>query len=465
MLYRSGTSDWQPVRVDTTDREMVVVADDQTFSSPLVTYANGEHDPYTTLAAIAQAMQQNGLDLRGCANCQRFRFSGMARQMSGGKAGYCGLVGFRNSRGIVRMDHDCGEHLPAANWPDDLAALAQEQIELAAREPAPRRGAAFEGAMLGLAIGDALGFPAEFRRRAEILRAFGPHGINDFVAVDDPAWAPVPMVLGAKHPPGSYSDDTQMTLAVAESLVAVGRAEVDELMPVMAEKFVAWSRSPDNNRAPGNTCLTGCENLAQGAPWRTAGVADSKGCGSAMRVAPIGLVYWREPARLLEMARASSLLTHGHDAAVEGAAAAALLVALALEKKTPQAMYDALLAECAPRSSDFRACLEKLPQLLSTDPEIALSHRGLGEAWVAEEAVVSALYCFWRSPEDFPQTVLTAVNTDGDSDSIACIAGGISGAFNGRDAIPATWREKVENGSRIGQLARDLETLSMKPPR
>lgn len=319
---------------------------------------------------------------------------------------------------------------------------------------------AFQGAMLGLAIGDALAYPCEFRGRATILAAFGPAGVTDMVALHDPRWPERPIILGRRHPAGTYTDDTQMTIAVAlaltEAAPAAGGADIEAIMQAMAARFVAWSRAEDNDRAPGHTCMTACERLAEGVPWREAGVADSKGCGSAMRVAPIGLRFHRDHGRLLEVARASSLLTHGHDAAIEGAAAAALLVALAVERASPEEMYRAVADACCPRSADFAACWARLPALLDAPPEVALSEQGLGEGWVAEEAVASALYCVWRTPDDVRQTILTAANTDGDSDSIACIAGGISGARNGALAIPASWRETVENAAMLVELADAL---------
>lgn len=328
------------------------------------------------------------------------------------------------------------------------------------------RDSAFRGAMLGLAIGDALAYPCEFRSRATILAAFGPAGVTDMVALHDPRWPERPIILGRRHPAGTYTDDTQMTIAVAEALIeaaprpAAGGADVEAIMQAMAARFVAWSRAEDNDRAPGHTSMTGCERLADGVHWRESGVADSKGCGSAMRVAPIGLRFHRDHDQLLEVARASCLPTHGHDAALEGAAAAALLVALSLERASPEEMYRAVADACCPRSADFAACWAKLPALLDAPPEVALSEAGLGEGWVAEEAVASALYCVWRTPDDVRQTILTAANTDGDSDSIACIAGGISGARNGVEAIPTSWRETVENASRLVELADALRAAS-----
>ncbi|MEM9492815.1 MAG: ADP-ribosylglycohydrolase family protein, partial [Myxococcota bacterium] len=142
-------------------------------------------------------------------------------------------------------------------------------------------------------------------------------------------------------------------------------------------------------------------------------------------------------------------------------AAAALLVCRASAGLGPQAMYEAGARDCSPRSADFAACWSKLFELRHQPPELALSEAGLGEAWVAEEAVASALYCVWRSPGDFRQTVLTAANTDGDSDSIACIAGGISGALNGIESIPAPWIEQIENADMLRDLADRLLALAL----
>lgn len=380
--------------------------------------------------------------------------------MSGGTAGSCGLVGFRDTSRAVSITHGCGEFREVTGWPHDDAASWSARLTLGSA-PRPSRVDAFEGCLLGLAIGDAFGYPCEFRTREIILESFGEEGVTDLVALHDPRWPERPRIVGAPHPASTYSDDTQMTIAVAEAIVScTDDSDLDALMNEMGRRFVAWATSDDNDRAPGRTCLVGCENLARGVPWREAGVADSKGCGSAMRVAPIGLRFRRDRERLLSAARAGSLLTHGHDAAIEGAAAAALLVAMALDKATPRAMYETIMKECAPRSRDFATCFAKLPAMLDAPPETALSASGLGEGWVAEEAVASALYCFWRSPTDFARTVRTAANTDGDSDSIA---GGISGAFNGVGAIPLAWRETVENGRALRDLARRLYDRSCQP--
>lgn len=312
----------------------------------------------------------------------------------------------------------------------------------------------YVGCIVGLAVGDALRYPAEFRKHAQLLSEIGPDGITDFISLQDPRFTR-PSFVGSDHPPGTFTDDTQMTIAVAEALISAGPSDIDMLMSEMGSRFVEWSRSEKNNRAPGSTCMEGCRNLADGVSWRRAGIPESKGCGSAMRVAPIGL-YYQDLDRVADVANASSLLTHGHPAALAGAEAASLMVAMALKGASPAEMFERIEQRCSARSDDFATTWSKIPKMLSEPPEFVLSNGGLGEGWVAEEAVASAMYCFWRNPDDFASSVLTAINTDGDSDSIGTITGSVVGARLGAEAIPQKWKERVEDSDYLHELGRRL---------
>ena len=75
---------------------------------------------------------------------------------------------------------------------------------------------------------------------------------------------------------------------------------------------------------------------------------------------------------------------------------------------------------------------------------------------MGEEAVALALYCFLRSPDIYEKVVIRSANTNGDSDSIACIAGSISGAYLGIKAVPAAWVRKIEKSSYLEDLAQRL---------
>jgi ADP-ribosylglycohydrolase len=128
-----------------------------------------------------------------------------------------------------------------------------------------------------------------------------------------------------------------------------------------------------------------------------------------------------------------------------------------LEALGPQGITD-FLALRDPRLGGpvFLACLEKVPKLVDQPPEEVLVKEGLGEGWVAEEAVASALYCFWRHPDDYREAVLEATNTDGDSDSLACIAGSFCGARLGLEGIPAAWVQRVEDSEHLKQVGTRL---------
>lgn len=312
----------------------------------------------------------------------------------------------------------------------------------------------FIGCIVGLAIGDALGFPAEFRLRSQLLQEFGPQGITDFVALKDSRFSR-PQFVGPDHPPGTYTDDTQMTIAVAEALLSAGDLTLNELMEDLGRRFVQWSESADNNRMPGGTCMEGCRNFANGMPWSESGELQSKGCGSTMRVAPIGLVY-QNLDDVTAIARASSLLTHRHQTALEGAAAAAIMVSMALNHAEPEEIYSEIECRCCHDCPDFAATWQKIPDLISEPPQKVLAKGGLGEGWVAEEAVASAMYCLWQHPDDYESAVLMAINTDGDSDSIGTITGSVIGARLGIEAIPLKWRKSIENSDYLHELGLRL---------
>lgn len=294
-----------------------------------------------------------------------------------------------------------------------------------------------QGMLFGLALGDALGWPVEFLRLPEIKARFGPEGILE---PPDPAF---------------YTDDTQMTIALAEGLIAASEGSVEAIMQAVGRKFVQWLHSPDNTRAPGNACIHGIVNYERGAAWREAGDPESKGCGSAMRVAAVGYLYQDNLARLSEVAQATSLITHRHPAAIAASLAAAYLVKLALDGESPAAYLTRVHTLTADLSDELDQALRRVGHVIGWGDEIA-AMRHIGEGWTGEEAVALALYCVMRHPDDYVAAVRRSANNNGDSDSIACIAGGIMGARLGIEAIPAAWQARCENRTALLLLAERL---------
>jgi ADP-ribosylglycohydrolase len=293
--------------------------------------------------------------------------------------------------------------------------------------------------LFGLALGDALGAPTEFLDLAQIKARYGAQGIQE---PPDPAL---------------YTDDTQMTVALLEGLLDAGLdADLEAQMQTIGRRFIDWLYSGENDRSPGRTCIAGIERFESGLSWRSSGIIGSKGCGSAMRVASIGYMYRGDENRLREVAQASGLITHAHPTAVAASIAAAYAVKLALDDVPTAEYLRRLMSFTDGISDEFDAALYRVGHVEAwNDEEAALDHIGLG--WTGEEAVALALYCVLRYPNDYAACVRRAANSSGDSDSVACIAGGVMGARLGLAAIPAAWRERCEHGDLLVDLAGRME--------
>jgi ADP-ribosylglycohydrolase len=295
--------------------------------------------------------------------------------------------------------------------------------------------------LLGAAIGDALGWPVEFESLADIKRRYGPQGIAE---LPDPA---------------VYTDDTQMTIALAEGILEAGlNADLDAQMEAVGRRFAQWHErqsEPGYARAPGVASMAGSARFAAGVPWRTSGSEDAKGCGAAMRVAALGYLYQHDAQRLKEVAAASAMITHRHPTAIASAVGAAFAVKLALDAVPVRELVYRVDEATRGLSDEFSNTLLQIGHVGGwTDEEAAMRHIGAG--WVGDQAVALALYCVVRYPDDYVGCVRRGANLTGDSDSVASIAGGISGARLGLDAIPSGWRARIEDRDALVDLAARL---------
>ncbi|MET9590311.1 ADP-ribosylglycohydrolase family protein [Streptomyces sp. NPDC006516] len=337
------------------------------------------------------------------------------------------------------------------------------------------------GALLGGAVGDALGNPVEFLSLDGIRRAHGQSGLRGPVA--DPEGVV-----------GRITDDTQMTLFTVEGLIraharaaskGIGGAEAE----IVRNAYLRWLdtqnypsppvRGGDDRvrtgwlrqqpwlyarRAPGNACLTGLaagHALDPGAPLGRPGPVNphSKGCGTVMRSAPFGLLG-EDAETGFQLAARCALITHGHPTGAYAAGALAAIVTHLLEGDSPagavlRAMH--LLARHhghEETSAALRAAVDLAAQGLPTAERV----ESLGAGWVAEEALAIAVYCALVFPraEDVAEALLLSVNHSGDSDSTGSVCGNLLGARHGDVALPASWLAVVEGRSVITELADDL---------
>jgi len=327
--------------------------------------------------------------------------------------------------------------------------------------PLDRRVASAQGAMVGTAVGDALGRPAEGRDPYWLAKE--RDRFLDYQRWAGWRWGPV----------GTYTDDTQMTLCVAKSLlVAGGRVDPADL----GRRFVDWLPV---GRGKGRTCTTACKNLAAGAPWWSAG-EPSAGNGAPMRAAPVGIALGHDTAALVHDAALSAVVTHADPMAVAATIGHAWLVAR-LAAETPGRLDvaglvgDLALAveamdEPGQPERDWQHRpgktgdpvrladqLEQVPAFLGMPVPDALGFFYNG-AYVLE-TMPAALWCFLNFLDDPEEGVLAAVLAGRDADTAASITAAYFGALYGVDAFPARWTgSNLESSARLRELGEQLVT-------
>ena len=320
----------------------------------------------------------------------------------------------------------------------------------------------FIGSLLGTFIGDALGMPVEGYSATMIARIYGV--LNE-------------MVHGGWNGPGCYTDDTQMMIGVAESLVNCKAFDGNDLANRFVDNF-------DMTRGYGPGTMRVIMKLSEGYPWDQAGAelfdGGSYGNGAAMRIAPIGVFYHDDSEQLRDIAYRASMITHAHPLGMEGGAMQAYAIARAV--RTPAGMLDRehflndlqAFARSHPEHRGLRDDVDiyhkkinRIQHLLEGNPTSHKVVDTLGNNITSFDSVPTSIYSFLAHHSSFEEAVVYAVNLGGDTDTIGAMTGAISGAYHGYENIPTRWLEKLENGSKgrdyvIGLAERLYEIWSSR---
>lgn len=303
----------------------------------------------------------------------------------------------------------------------------------------------YRGSLLGLAVGDALGAPLEFK----------PPG--SFPPIDD-------MVVGGAHDvmPGQWTDDTSMALCLAQSLI-----EQQDFRPIdQLQKYVKWWRegylsSIDQCFDIGNTTLEALMRFEKTQePYCGSTDPQSAGNGSLMRLAPVPLFYAQRPLAAIENSGASSRTTHQATAAVDACRYFGALLVGAIHGVS----REELLSE---RYSPLPGYWEANPLVPEIDEIAAGSFKYrqppeiIGSGYVVK-SLEAALWAFYHT-HSFREGSLLAVNLGMDADTTGAIYGQLAGAFYGEQEIPESWRSQLMRSHLIESIADQLFALVPTP--
>ncbi|WOZ77481.1 ADP-ribosylglycohydrolase family protein [Kosakonia sacchari] len=290
--------------------------------------------------------------------------------------------------------------------------------------------ARYQGCLLGLAAGDAVGTTVEFSAKDSFPPVTGMEGGG-------------PFHLQA----GQWTDDTSMALCLAESLVTCNGFDAKDQM----NRYLNWWKwgylsSTGHCFDIGMTVASALQKFANdGEPFAGSSNPRTAGNGSLMRLAPVVLWFFPDQAQVLEYAQASSRTTHAAPEALASCRLFAQQLMNALQGKSKRETLTDIAQ--LPEQENLRHIAEGR-YLQKTRAEIF----GTGYCVQSLEA---ALWCFAKG-NDFEETILLATNLGDDADTTAAIAGQLAGAFYGVNGIPQTWRDKLWQYEDIDTLARKL---------
>jgi ADP-ribosylglycohydrolase len=304
----------------------------------------------------------------------------------------------------------------------------------------------FSGSLIGQCLGDALGVPVE-----------GMPGRHCQTYVNKLLRTPLAGLIGrGRFPFGQYSDDSQLARELLQSYVARRRFDPADYAQRIAAIF-----AEGRIVGQGQATTEAARQLIHGVPWDKAGTPPpSAGNGSAMRAGPVGLLFYDDPDRMIQVACDQGRITHQDPRCSAGAVAIAGAVALALQQqKVETAPFVEQLATWVERvEPPVSAVILQLTDWVKLSPEDAfhgIVNAGMdpdedpdwwdGISPFVISSVCWSLYSFLRTPEDYWETICTAIAVGGDVDTTAAMAGAISGAHLGLDAVRPELAQRLQD--------------------
>jgi len=297
----------------------------------------------------------------------------------------------------------------------------------------------FRGAILGCFLGDAFGAGFEGMSPDEVISRLSTLSENF---------------------PRTYTDDTDMTLALMESIIESGKVDPKDI----ANKF---SQCCDLARGYGIGTIKAVHALRAGVAWhqvsRVVFEKGSFGNGAAMRVSPVGLFFHHNLEALRKAAMDQANLTHTHPLGEWGAVMQASCVGLALLQDPKKSLKkEEIIIELKeilwPGPVEYQKALNEMENIFAQGKKVEtrMIARRLGNGVEAHRSVPSASYVAMAYSPDFQDAIRAAISLGGDTDTIAGMVGAIVGAHVGERGLPVEWIEQLEEGPRGRSFAREL---------
>lgn len=300
-----------------------------------------------------------------------------------------------------------------------------------------------EAMIAGLAVGDALGVPVEFLQRDTFV-------VTDMVEMPD-----------AAYPVGTWSDDTSLTLALADNL----NPEKFDLHPI-AEAFVAWY---DRARytpcgvtfGVGDSTQRAIQKMRDAVALdRVGGTTErDNGNGSLMRIAPLAiyLADVGDVEKRFEIVKAVSSLTHAHEWSVAACMIFTEMLRKLISGQDKEIAYSDLRQEFTSTKLISAETLTKYRRILTEDIR-TFSRDEISSTGFVVDTLEAAFWCFLTT-DNYKSAVLQAVNLGFDADTIGAVTGAMSGLYYGKEAIPSAWLKRIIGLDEIEFIAYKLSPM------
>ena len=294
-----------------------------------------------------------------------------------------------------------------------------------------RQNNQYLGAIIGHAVGDAMGFPTEFSKREELLR-------NPVIEmIDSP---------DVGQPAGSWSDDTAMEIATIDSFIQKKYFDYKDIM----DKWVKWISKSEYTPTGvafdiGRTCLKAIKKYCNGtAPLQCGSTSiNENGNGSLMRILPVALYAYSkklDDTSIHKLTNEVSSLTHAHEVSRLGCYIYVQFIINLLKGKTKEEAYKHI------QDLDYRSftidSINQYTRILDEQIEVQILDNIKSSGYIVD-TLESAMWIFMNA-QHYKEAIIASINIGGDTDTIGAIVGSMAGIYYGFEDIPSSWLDKLQ---------------------